>query len=298
MTNEVQFLTGVDVKNKNIVNVADPSAATHAANKQYVDNLVSGLSYKNEVVAASTANGTLATAYENGDTLDGITLATGNRILLKDQTTQSENGIYVVAASGAPTRATDADTTAEMNNATVYVTGGTVNGGREYTQTTKDPTVGSSSIVWVQKTSGVSYTADGDGIELSSTTFSLELDGTTLSKSASGLRIGSGAAGAGLTQASGVLAVGAGTGITVNADDVAVDTAVVARKYAADCAATTNPQTFTHALGTDITCQVWEVSTGIQVQTQITKNATSGGQVIVEFGAAPTSAQYRIVVIG
>lgn len=298
MTNEVPFLTGVDVKNKNIVNVADPSAATDAANKQYVDNLVSGLSYKNEVVAASTANGTLATAYENGDSLDGITLATGNRILLKDQTTQSENGIYVVNASGAPTRATDADTTAEMNNATVYVTGGTVNGGREYTQTTKDPTIGSSSIVWVQKTSGLSYTADGDGIELSSTTFSLELDGTTLSKSASGLRIGSGAAGAGLTESSGVLAVGAGIGITVNDNDVAVDTSVVVRKYAVDCAATTDPQTFTHALGTDVTVAVWDVSAGELVRTKVTKSATSGGQVTVYFGGAPTAGQYRIVVTG
>lgn len=298
MANEVQFLTGINATNKSIINVASPSAATDAVNKTYVDNLVSGLSYKDEVRVATTAAGTLASSFENGDTIDGVALVTGDRILIKDQAAQSENGIYVVATTGAPARASDADSTTEMNNATVYVTSGTVNAGREYTQTTASPTLGSSNIVFVQKTSGTTYSADGNGIELTSTTFSLELDGTTLTKSSSGLRVGSGAAGAGLTEASGVLAVGAGTGISVAADSVSVDTAVVVRKYAADCAATTNPQTFTHALGTDIHCQVWEVSTGNLVMADVTKSGTSGGQVSVNFGAAPTAAQYRVVVTG
>ena len=292
----VKFKKGVDLQNQRGVNVADPTGATDAANKQYVDNLISGLSYKNEVRAATTANGTLTTAYANGQSIDGVTLATGDRILLKDQTTQTENGIYTVNAAGAPTRATDADSTAELNNATVYVTSGTVNNGREYTQTTQNPTIGTNNIVFVQKTSGLTYTADGSGIELSGQQFSIELDGTTLSKSASGIRIGSGAAGAGLVEATGVLAVGAGTGITVAADAVSVDTAVVVRKYAADCAATTNPQTFTHGLGSDITCDVWEGTE--RVFPDVTKAATSGGQITVDWGSAPTAAQYRVVVHG
>ena len=69
--------------------------------KNYVDAQLQGLDVKNSVRVATTANGTLATAFANGQTVDGITLATNDRILLKDQSTGSENGIYTVNASGA-----------------------------------------------------------------------------------------------------------------------------------------------------------------------------------------------------
>jgi hypothetical protein len=97
-----------------LTSVADPTSAQDAATKNYVDNAVSGLSWKQAVRVATAAAGTLATSFANGSTVDGVTLATGDRILIKDQSTGSENGIYVVAASGAPTRATDADTGAEL----------------------------------------------------------------------------------------------------------------------------------------------------------------------------------------
>ena len=88
-----------------------------------------GALVKDAVRVATTANGTLASDFENGDTIDGIVLATSDRILIKDQSTGAENGIYVVAASGAPTRATDADADAELPKARVYVQEGTVNAG-------------------------------------------------------------------------------------------------------------------------------------------------------------------------
>jgi hypothetical protein len=291
----VKFRKGIDLQNQKAINAADPTAATDVVNKQYVDNLVAGLSYKNEVKAASTTNGTLATAYVNGATLDGVTLATGDRILLKDQTTGLENGIRIVAASGAPPRASDADSTAELNNATVYVTNGTVNGGREYTQTAKDPVVDTTALVFAQKTSGVTYTADGNGIELSGSQFALELEGTTLTKSAAGLRIGSGAAGAGLTESTGVLAVGQGAGISVTADAVAVDTTVVARIYSATSAATTNPQTFPHGLGKKPSAEVIIDATGERVMPDITVDATN---VVVDWGSAPTAGEYRVIAVG
>jgi len=295
-----KFQTGADMNNKSVSNVASPSASTDAVNKQYVDNLVAGLSYKDEVRVATTANGTLASAFANAQTIDGVALVTGDRILLKDQTTQTENGIYTVNPSGAPTRATDADTTAELNNATVYVADGTVNAGREYTQTTKNPVIGTNNIVWAQKTTGTAYTADGQGIEVSGSQFALELDGSSLSKSATGVKVANAfvtaMAGAGLTEASQVLAVGAGTGITVAADSVAVDTSVVARKFAANCVVTTNPQSFTHGLGSaDLAVTVKRVSDNVVVDCDITITST---QITIDWGAAPSAAEYRVIAVG
>lgn len=288
----VSFPNGLSAANQRIQDVASPSAATDATNKTYVDNLISGLSYKDEVRAATTAAGVLATDFENGDTLDGVTLATGDRILVKNQSTASENGIRVVQASGAPTRASDNDSTAEMNNATVYVTEGTVNAGREYTQTAVNPVINTDAINWTQKTSGLTYSADGNGIELSGTTFSIELDGTTLSKSSSGIRIGSGAAGAGLVESSGVLAVGAGTGITVNADDVAVNFSTVARKQSGDCGnASATPSVTVTGITQDAIVQVYESAFGTRVFPDI---AVSSNTVTFGFGTTPAASNtYR-----
>ena len=119
-------------------------------------DLIRGLSWKRPVRCATTANGTLATAFANGQTVDGITLATGNRILLKDQTAGSANGIYTVNASGAPTRAFDLDqdlTTSvpaeEVMGAIVYVIAGTVNGGTTWRCTnTTTATLGTTAITW------------------------------------------------------------------------------------------------------------------------------------------------------
>ncbi len=176
-----KILNGLDLTNQKIVNLADPTAGTDASNKQYVDNLIHGISWKNEVRVATTTNGTLASAYANGSTVDGVTLVTGDRILLKNQTTQTENGIYTVNASGAPTRATDADSTAELNNATVYVTSGTVGAGLQFTQTTANPTVGSSNIVFAQVSTGSSYT-NGTGLTLTGNVFAIDPAYTGLAK--------------------------------------------------------------------------------------------------------------------
>lgn len=327
-------LTGFDSSSQRVINVADPSSASDAATKSYVDNLIAGLRWKAPVRVATTTNGTLATAYENGDTIDGITLATGDRILLKDQTTQTENGIYTVNASGAPTRATDADSTAELNGAAVLVTSGTVNADRSYIQITDNPTVGSSNIVWNQFGAGQSYTADGNGIELSGTTFSLELNGATLSKGASGLKINDSYAGAGLTLSSDVitvntgtssssllekssgvvriaadaagngltggagsaLAVGAGTGISVAADAVAVDTSVVVRKFAQDIGnGSSTSIAVTHNLGTkDITWAIRTLADDSFVVADVV--ATSTTQATFTFATAPTTNQYRVII--
>jgi hypothetical protein len=318
-----RFLVNVDLNNNNIINVADPSNATDAANKQYVDAALAGLKWKQEVRVATTANGTLATAFANGQSIDGVTLSTGDRILIKNQSTQTENGIYVVAASGSPARATDADSTAELNSATVFVRSGTVNADTAWTQTTDSPTVGSSNIVFAAfgAGGGTTYTADGQGIELTSTTFGLELDGSSLSKSASGLRIGSSAAGAGLTESSGILAVGAGTGITVNANDVALASttagaglthttgvlavgagdgisvaadsvavdSTVSRRFSTGTHASSTSIAITHSLGVQFCSgvSVYVTATGERVECDVT--ATSTTVMTFGFASAPTT---------
>lgn len=141
----------------------------------YVATQLDGRSWKQRVRAATTANGTLATAFANGQTIDGVTLATGDRILLKDQSTGADNGIYVVASSGAPARSSDADTGAELVNATVEVSEGTANADLQYTCSTNAPiTVGVTSLVFVLTSSSTTYTADESTLHLSGAQFSLK----------------------------------------------------------------------------------------------------------------------------
>jgi len=163
-----------------VVLAADPATALGAATKQYVDSIAEGLHVHPSVVAATTANINLSTDVENGDTLDGVTLATGNRILVKNQTTKSENGIYVVAASGAPTRATDFDTPAEIDGGDfLYVTGGTINDNTGWVQTNTVGTVGTDNIEFSQFagsgtiTAGTNISVSGNQVSvISNPTFS------------------------------------------------------------------------------------------------------------------------------
>jgi hypothetical protein len=293
------FLNALNMSSQQINSLASPSVGTDAVNKDYVDGKLAGLAWKSPGVrVATTTNGVLLTAYENGDSVDGISLVTGDRILLKNQTAQTENGIYVVAATGAPARASDADSSAELQNAAVLVSEGTVNANTAWTQNTDSVTIGVSNIVWAPFGAGQSYTADGNGIELTSTTFGLELDGTSLSKGSSGLRIGSAAAAAGLTESGGLLSVGAGTGITVNANDVAIDTSVAVRKYVTNVGDNSSTTiTITHNLGTpDVTFDLWTGTTGALVFCDAQNRSTNAFDLV--FATAPTTNQYRVVVHG
>jgi hypothetical protein len=156
-----------------ITSLGTPTDATDAATKAYVDSVTEGLHIHESVVAATTANVNLANALENGDTLDGITLATGNRILVKNQTTTSENGIYVVQASGQPTRATDFDTAQEVDSGDfVFVYSGTANASTGWVQTNKPATIGTDPIVFTQFSGAGTYLA-GNGLTLTGNSFSI-----------------------------------------------------------------------------------------------------------------------------
>lgn len=139
---------------------AVPTIGSDLTNKLYVDTFAAGLTAKVAVRVATTVAGTLATSFENGDTIDGIVLATSDRILIKDQSAGAENGVYTVAATGAPTRATDSDTSAEVLQGTfMLVLLGTANSGRQFVQATVSPTLGTSSLVYTQLSAPTVYTS-------------------------------------------------------------------------------------------------------------------------------------------
>jgi hypothetical protein len=138
------------------LSAAEPTLASHVATKNYVDNAVLGLTWKAPVAAATTANITLSAP----QTIDGVAVVAGNRVLVKDQTTASQNGVYVVAA-GAWTRATDFDAVApidEINSAAVFVKGGTINADTGWTQGSVVVTVGTDTISFVQFSASGAYT--------------------------------------------------------------------------------------------------------------------------------------------
>ena len=156
-----------------ITGLGTPTDAADAATKAYVDALGEGLHIHASVVAATTANITLATDVENGDVLDGVTLATGNRILVKNQSTASQNGIYVVAESGAPSRAADFDSPAEIDGGDfVFVTGGTANDNKGFVQINLVGTIGTDPIEFSQFSGAGTFVA-GNGLTLTDNSFSI-----------------------------------------------------------------------------------------------------------------------------
>jgi hypothetical protein len=144
-----QDANNVSVSGGSITGLGDPSVSSEAATKNYVDQAVAGLRTRIIAEAATTANISLTTDLENGDTLDGVTLVTGDRVLVKDQTDATENGLYLVVASGAASRDPEHDTIAELSGQMIVVNQGTVNDNKIFLCTTdSDATIGVSNITY------------------------------------------------------------------------------------------------------------------------------------------------------
>lgn len=141
-----QVLTDLDMNNATrLVNLPDPTLAQHAATKAYVDSAVEGLAWKDSVRVATQANITLSSP---GATIDGITMATNDRVLVRSQSTQSENGIYIWnGAAVAMTRSLDCSTAAELEQAVTTVEEGT-SAAASYRQTQVNFTLGSGNVIW------------------------------------------------------------------------------------------------------------------------------------------------------
>ena len=151
-----------------ITALATPTATTDAANKAYVDSVVQGLDPKASAQAATTASVTLS----GTQTIDGIALSAGARVLVKNQSTASQNGIYIVAA-GAWARSTDADTFAKLVSAYLFIEQGTTQADTSFTCTVDTGgSLGSTAITFVQF-SGAGTNTAGTGLTLSGNAFSI-----------------------------------------------------------------------------------------------------------------------------
>jgi hypothetical protein len=144
-----QNANNVSISGGSVTGLGDPSVSSEAATKNYVDQAVAGLRNRIIAEAATTANINLTTDLENGDTLDGVTLVTGDRVLVKDQSDATANGLYIVVASGAASRDPQFDTIAELSGQMIVVNQGSTNDNKIFLCTTdSDATIGVSNITY------------------------------------------------------------------------------------------------------------------------------------------------------
>jgi hypothetical protein len=186
--NLVPLGTGtVDVASKRITSLADPTGSQDAATKAYVDAVQTGLDLKASVRAATTANITLS----NTQTVDGVALSVGDRVLVKNQSTGSQNGIYVVA-SGSWGRSTDCDNTpgTEVTSGLfTFVEEGTTNADSGWVLTTDSTiTVGTTALTFVQF-SGAGQITAGAALTKTGNTLDVAVDDSTIEVNSDALRI-------------------------------------------------------------------------------------------------------------
>lgn len=259
-----KFLTAIDMGNQPITNLLDPVNDGDAVTKRYVAGVLNGMDWKASVRVASTANINLTTG--GLLTIDDVALAAGNRVLVKNQTTATQNGIYDANAA-AWSRSSDADSDAEVTaGMAVFVEQGTLNGDKQWALTTDNPIVlGTTSLTFAQVGAG----------------------GTAK------------AAGGGLTEDASSYNVGAGNGIVVEADAVRVDAAVVGRKFTqtiGDGAATS--YTVTHNLANQwALVQVYRNSSPFDM-VGVDIELTSANTATIKFAVAPTASAYRVIAVG
>lgn len=244
--------------NQRITGGAPGIATTDFVTLGQASDLVNNLGFK-QVRVASTAN--VATAsVGNGATIDGVVVATGNRVLLKDQTDATQNGIYTVG-TGSLTRAIDADTAAELPGGTIVVVDqGTANADKMFMLTTNSGyTMGTSSLVFSPYGNSPNPYTAGNGINITGN----------------------------------VVSAVAGSGITVTSGGIAVDPAIYGKRFevALPAPGSGTQVTVTHNLSRrPVPNAVMETATGDQVFPGV--NFPDVNTVIYDFSVAPTNGQY------
>lgn len=308
--------------------VATPTDSAHIATKGYVDAARQGLDVKQSVRAATTTAVLLASDLEAGDLLDGVTLAAGNRILVKDQggagVAHVDNGIYIVQASGAPIRAADADGTVDTGElkpgAFTFVEEGTANADKGFVVSTNGSiTVGSTAIAWTQFSGAGSFTA-GSGLSQDGNTINVNVVADRTAITGDAVDIASTYVGQSSITTLGTITTGVwnGTDVAVADGGTGASTAADARTNlgikTSATAATTSVSTLsriasqtigdgaslsytiTHSFNTrDVAVQIYE--TGSPYSTVIADvSRPTADTIVVSFAAAPALNAYRVVI--
>ena len=160
-----QASNNVAITGGSVTGLGSPSSSSDAATKNYVDDAVAGLRTRIIAECATTANVNLSNGLEAGDSIDGITLVAGDRVLVKDQSTASENGLYLAVSSGAASRDPEHDSIAELSGGMVVVNQGTANDNKIFLCTTDSTgSIGSTSITYTQVTPSNTGTVTSIGI--------------------------------------------------------------------------------------------------------------------------------------
>ena len=160
-----QASNNVAITGGSVTGLGSPSSSSDAATKNYVDDAVAGLRTRIIAECATTANVNLSNGLEAGDSIDGVTLVAGDRVLVKDQSTASENGLYLAVSSGAASRDPEHDSIAELSGGMVVVNQGTANDNKIFLCTTDSTgSIGSTSITYTQVTPSNTGTVTSIGI--------------------------------------------------------------------------------------------------------------------------------------
>ena len=166
--------TLVSMNSQRLTNLADPIDTQDAATRGFVEATAQGLDVKDSCVACTTGDIVISTALNDGDTIDGVTLSNGDRVLVKDQNTATENGIYVVAAT--PTRAVDLPSGADAAGMFTFVEQGTVNADNGFVCTSNKGSAlaGTNNLTFAQF-SGAGQIITSDGLQKTGNTLSVDL---------------------------------------------------------------------------------------------------------------------------
>ena len=290
----------LDAASYKITNLGTPTASGDAATKSYVDGVAEGLHVHEAARVYVATNIDLSTALEAGDVIDGVTLVAGYRVLVNGQTTQSQNGIYVVQASGAAVRALDFDTAAEVDSGDfIFVTNGTNYASTGWVQTLRPATIGTDAISFTQFSGAGTY-VDGEGLTLTGNVFDVDV---TPSSGFASLQVANNAVlvktdtSRGLSVDTNGLGVNAGTGLAFSSGALTFASGYGIRKFSENIASTTS-HVATHNFGSrDVTVAVYDNNSPYAEVFPDVEHTTTN-TVTIKFASAPTADQYRVVIIG